>query len=418
LKNLESATFGWLSRDLWFGQRTPLVPFVMKLVGATPEDVSPYIAAQIVLGAIAWSMLAFTVGRRLPGGWRWVATVTVLLLGLTTPVTMWDHVILTESLSVTFLVLTVTTGILVVERADWPRVAALSGALFGLVAVRDTHIVLSGLLFGVVAAALGWQAWKRREVVGPLVVVAVVLLALTAFGRSSTVQGERYINAIRETLFVKLLPYEDRFEWLADRGMPDAERLRELRSSIYPDPQTGTPLFPLPAYGDPEWQEFNDWVRDDASALYNRWLLQHPVEAVGDYFRRPKMIWNSAGDSWVFYRHPEYRTVPLVTNVLYPPLLLFSVLGAAATAWLAASRPRWWRDPIAVVGLLLVGTGLVHGLASYLGDPAEVARHALVSNIQIRLGLVLMILLALPEIQATSRSRATRLNDSGGTPSS
>ena len=41
-------------------------------------------------------------------------------------------------------------------------------------------------------------------------------------------------------------PDEDRFEWFARHGMPDADRLRALRGSIALDPQTGTPLFPLP----------------------------------------------------------------------------------------------------------------------------------------------------------------------------
>ena len=82
-------------------------------------------------------------------------------------------------------------------------------------------------------------------------------------------------------------------------------------------------------------------VVDDANNLYNRWLLTHPIEALGDFFRRPVMVWNSAGGSWVFYRNPEFKEFKLVDLdvLLFPPLGVVAVIGAAAAALLVSTRP-------------------------------------------------------------------------------
>jgi hypothetical protein len=405
IKNLESSHFGLLSKGLWFGQRTPLVPIVLHFTASSADHVGRFIAANVILGSVAFALLAATVGRALPGAFRWVAVSVILLTGLTTPITMWDHNILTESLSITSLVFTAVTGIWLVARPTWPRLVGFLIACTALVMVRDTHIVLTALIaLGALAFVL--LRWKRVSASRWMfAVTVVVLLGLTIFGRASTFEGGRQVQPTQNMLFVKILPYEDRFQWFADHGMPDADRLRALLPGVYPDGQTHTPLFPLPQMDDPNWKEFNHWVVNDANGVYTRWILTHPIEALSDPFRKPKMIWNSAGDSWVFYRNPHFKEFRLidVDVLLFPPLGIVALIGAGATALLFSTHRRWWREPVGLVGWLLVVTGGIHSVVSYLGDPAEVSRHALVSIVQIRLGFLVIILLALPHVGQLGR---------------
>jgi hypothetical protein len=412
LKLLESAErFGWLSRELWAGWRSPMTPLLFKVVGATTTDWQPAINLHVLLGGIAWLVLAATVGRRLPGPWRWVAVVVILLTGLTTPVTMWDHVVLTESLSITLFLFPVAAGIRLAERRSWGRTAVFLAAMVPLALIRDIHLVFTGpLALGAITIGVVAVHRRRGAVAAMAAVSVVVLVGLALFMRWSTIEGERDIQATRETLFVKILPYEDRFEWFARNGMPDAERLRALRGGIAIDPQTGTQLFPLPQYEDPAWPELSAWMRDEGQFTYYRWLLTHPFEALNDWFVRPKMIWNSAGDSWAFYRNVEFkgeRTWGL-DHLLYPPMVVVAGLTAVAAGFLHERRRRWWASAIGTTALVVVGTGLVHGILSWLGDPAEVSRHAMLANLQLRVGCLLVILLALPVVADALRGRPDR----------
>lgn len=417
LKLLESAEdFGWLSRELWAGWRSPMTPLLFKVAGATTVDWQPAINLHVLLGAVAWLVFAVTVARRLPGAWRWVAMVVILLTGLTTPVTMWDHVVLTESLSISLFLFPVAAGIRLAERRTWGRTAVFLAAMVPLALIRDIHLVFTGplalgaLVVGVVAVH------RRRGAVAAMAAVSVVVLVgLALFMRWSTIEGERDIQATRETLFVKILPYEERFEWFARNGMPDADRLRALRGGIALDPQTGTPLFPFPQYEDPAWPELSAWVRDEGQFTYYRWLLTHPFEALNDWFVRPKMIWNSAGDSWAFYRNPEFkgeRTWGL-DYLLYPPLVVVAGLTAVGVGFLHERRRRWWSGAVAATALVVLGTGLVHGVLSWLGDPAEVSRHAMLANLQLRIGCLMLVLVALPVAADAVRGRPERAGEAG-----
>jgi hypothetical protein len=408
LKLLESAEkYGWLSRSMWAGWRSPMTPLLYKAAGATTTIWQPAINLHILLGAVAWFLLAITVGRRLPGPWRWVGMVLILLTGLTTPIVMWDHVILTESLSITLFLFPVVAGIRLAERQSWGRLAVFLAAMIPLALIRDIHLVFTGplalgaLVVGVVAVV------KRRGALAAMAFVSVVvLLGLAVLMRWSTTTGERDIQATRETLFVKILPYEERFEWFAAHGMPDADRLRELRPAIARDPQTGTELFPLPQYGDPAWPELSRWYKEEGQATYYRWLVTHPFEALNDWFVRPKMIWNSAADSWAFYRNVDFELGGgwhLLDRLLFPPMVLVAGVTTVAVAFLQERRRRWWASPVGLVAVVVLAVGLVHGVLSWLGDPAEVSRHALLAIVQLRLGCLLLIVLALPEVAAAVR---------------
>ena len=79
---------------------TPLVPLVMKLVGQSLG----FSVAQCLVAVLAWGYLAFTVGRLVDPGWRRVAAVWIVLgFATSTPITLWNRSVLSESLSLSLL---------------------------------------------------------------------------------------------------------------------------------------------------------------------------------------------------------------------------------------------------------------------------------------------------------------------------
>ena len=85
-----------------------------------------FIALQSLLAVAAWGVLAFTVGRLVPAGWRRVVAVWVVLaFASSTPIALWNRSVLSESLSLSLLALLVAAVIWTARRVTWPRVAAV-----------------------------------------------------------------------------------------------------------------------------------------------------------------------------------------------------------------------------------------------------------------------------------------------------
>ncbi len=88
-KSLFSARF-------WAGRKPPGFPLLLKLVGSH-ETV---IVVQVALSIVAWALLAWVVASVARTGWpRLVALCAVLLFAVTTPIAIWDRVMLSESLA-------------------------------------------------------------------------------------------------------------------------------------------------------------------------------------------------------------------------------------------------------------------------------------------------------------------------------
>ena len=245
-----------------------------------------------------------------PGSWR---SAAVLAFSLTTPVTMWERSVLSESPGVAALALVVAAGLQVARGADL-------GA--GGVAVRRARPVA-----GRAGHARGRRPRRRRRRPGrrgrwrrlvdrrrderpgtrprrrtrsrprcppgggggrarpsrlgasPSCWAAVVVGAA---------HGERQAFPTRNVYEVRMLPYPDRVRWFADHGMPQAEEfLGPDARRPYREP--GLPPVVYVPDDDPELGEWLDWVEGDGRAALARFALTHPdVPASREPLRVPE----------------------------------------------------------------------------------------------------------------------------------
>ena len=92
-----------LSQDMWMASRPPMFPLLLK---AARQDFDRAAALQLALAIPAWSLLALMISRSLTHpGLRVVGFGVVLLFSLQRHVAGWDFVMMSESLSITALVL-------------------------------------------------------------------------------------------------------------------------------------------------------------------------------------------------------------------------------------------------------------------------------------------------------------------------
>ena len=157
---LESSQAPWLSVELWAGKRPIGAPVLLKLLGG---DIDAYMVWQAAFAVLAWSVLATSVAAAVAGRRaRWGAALAVLAFSATTPVTMWERSVLSESLAISALALVAAAGVQVARRMDDTRVAGLLAALALWLAIRDSHVSVA-LAGGGVAALVAAGAWMRAR---------------------------------------------------------------------------------------------------------------------------------------------------------------------------------------------------------------------------------------------------------------
>ncbi len=391
----------WASRALWAGSRPPGVPVLLRLAGS---DLSRYVALQAALAVACWTALAASVATVVRGRGRWVAAGAVVALAATTPVTMWERSVLSESPAQSLLALTVAAGLQVARSPGRGAVAATVAVAAAWLAVRDSHaaVALGGgaAALGVAVAAAARAHLAARRAVGtgapawarPLAALGAAGLALGALAMAGAAHGERHAFPTRNVYAVRILPYPERVEWFADHGMPQAEHfLGPDRRAPHVEP--GRAPVVAVADDDPELGPWLRWVASEGRPALLRYMATHPGYVLAEPFRSPERAFNNAGGDRDFYAAPDTVRAPLVDRVLALPSPLVLAAGALLVGW-GVGLGRW--TPALVTGSVCVALAAVHGLVAWHGDGMETARHLVVPVLQLRLGVLLLVVGLLP----------------------
>jgi hypothetical protein len=410
----------WFGAALWAGGRAPGVPVLLKILD---EDQQRYLQLQAAVATIGWAALCASVATVVRGLWPRVAAVAaVLVFSLTTPVTMWERSVLSESLALTMLAVLAAAGLQLARGVTTRRAVLAGAALVPWLALRDSHLTVA-LAGGLVAlAAVGISLLldvRRRQHVpapadgqatpadgqtafptgagkpwrAPLAVLGIVAIVLGLVVVIGAAQGERQARPMRNLYVVRVLPYPDRVAWFVDHGMPQAEVFAGPEARPPVEHPGRAPLLPV-GQDDPELQEWLAWVRDDGRAAFAAYVLTHPDYLVTEPFRQPERTFNNAFGDRSFYAPDDAPHLPLVDRLLARPTAEVMAAAGLAIGWMVGRRRL---TPAFVTGAVVAGLAIPHGLVAWHSDGMETARHLVVPAIQFHLGVLLMLVGVLPE---------------------
>ena len=377
------------STALWAGRRPPLTPLPIKLFGSS----GGLLVAHAVIAAVAWGILAWTVGRMAAPGWRRVLAVWVVLaFASTLPVTLWNRSVLSESLALSTLALLFAALIWVARRPTWPRIAAAIAAGLCYAADRDAQVwTVLFLAIAVGAWALARLGWSRPVSRRVWALTAGLLVAgiLAGWG---TVSSHRTTQDVADVFYVRVFPFPDRVAWFAAHGMPQRVEIDELAAAA--PVRAGDARVVAFAPQDPAFRPLERWiVAGGGQRTYLVWLVTHPWFVVAEPVRRPERSYNFAHGNLTFYAASVNRMDSPLTPVLWPPPVVLAIMSALAVGLAVSSglwRERAWR---AVVVLTLLGLASI--LVSWHGDGQEVTRHTVEGAVGLRLGVWILLLLGL-----------------------
>jgi hypothetical protein len=371
------------------GNRLWTVPILFT---ALPSD-SARTFAQLVIGILCWSALAFAVERSLRH--RVVArvgAVLTLLLGLCIQVTEWDQILLSESLAISLTVLLVASLLWVRLR---PTPWALGAMLAVLVLWVFTRPLQAALFVLIAVVAISWILLRRRRFVG----VAAALAIIAVWGGYATANSSKQtiMENAHDILVLRILQTPGNAAYFERRGMPQMETLKKEAATLTDHGVRD------PVYQNRAWQ---NWIDAHWQRTYAGWLLRHPLDDI----RAPLADVPYELSGFANYTAVRPALPRSVQGVLWERVVpagdvpMFVVL--TLVLWLASLRMGHPGSLDALGGLLLAAVTVWYYAGWHMGA-VELPRILVPVAVLLRVGLLILALAAVDRIAvAPEESRA------------
>ena len=378
------------SPDLLAGDRVPLPSYLIAVLGGPPGN--RFVWFEAIVACLCWAALAVQVSAVMPTAVRrWVAAALIVGFSVTTPVTIWDRSVLSESLGISLLAASVAAGIWFLRRPGRVRLAVLVVAVSAWVATRDSNVVV--VVFLALAFGAVWFVERRRRPERPRrlwAVGALALVVVAGLSVASASHGERYLYPLANVYTARVLPYPDRLQWFLDQGMPDLERFHVEAPS---DP-TKAPIVGLPRPGeDPAMDDWWQWFDEHGRTTWLAWVATHPAYLVTEPLQRPERVYNNADGTIMGYEGTGNNRVPGVTSLLWLPTIPTVAVSAVLLAW--ELRRRRAVAPLVVAGGFCVVAAGPLAFAAWHSDGMESARHLFLAAVLVRVGALLAVAAAI-----------------------
>jgi hypothetical protein len=398
------------SLQFWAGERPFTLPLLFKLMGVNSQNyktlpsMTAVAAAQAWISVLGWAILGLTIARRLRRRWLGpLAFGLVLAFSLVYDISKWDRMMLSESLSFSFLALLLAGWMWLLELPAEGRKSLKSYLLVAAVVVisvlysftRDSnpYFVLIGA--AVFAAAALFRRFKLSRFFTLLYLGAAILLLFAQNASINT--GNRWQVFIYDHLAYRIIPNPAALDYFARAGLPVTDQLLQI-------PTLRGYVYQALLMQDPAMEPVRQWVNAYGKQTYAGYLLANLRTTLRAPLIRADVLLNGTlqyGDPDHTQLFPAFpASLRGLTNVLFPILplpyyaaayvVLFTLLGWAVLRGWASSA--WW-----VAGAILVSMYPLMFL-NWHGDPMEIERHALQAAIQFRLVFWLLLLLALDRL--------------------
>ena len=387
--------------DLW------TVPLLYKIIPTEPTR----IAAQVVLAACCWWVLASAAAQlvnnpRIRLGLR----ITLLALGLVGPIASWNSTILSESTAISLTVLLIGCWIRYRRRPGWLSMATVLAVTLFWTCTKNEYVLIGLVIALSVAATTLWHGRTTLKIVLAVGLVVISTYDLVIVNRDLHATNVTVAGIIQN----RVLQNPDWTRWFVAHGMPYSAAIQDTQGGAY-----GTALMAIPS--------FESWLKHDGAKTYLKFMLDHPAYSL--WAPLPYFSGEEASVQWPnrspypLSVHPNptpsmlspdanygrHRDVlpAVVEGLLFEQgqagdvlLLAFTAFGLAWVAREKFGRDRRMLIPI-IVTLLVIPDGYLVWLT---GGDGELDRHSITMAVSVRVGLWIILALALDRLIEARRS--------------
>ncbi len=422
----DSAGYYRASHHVWWERGFFGAPMIYPLLlQVLVRNLVAVVLVQTALYGAAWIWLARVSARFAARPTMRILIAAILFaLALSPELLLWTASISTETLSIAHAVAFLAALVSVAEQPTLRRWTVLVGLVVLGALLRDSNTAIALLVLPAgVVAAVRFPAW-RRFALASAVVCTVVALGVSSLANIGSVPyaGDdcdvpptsddcppRWLYPLMDTIVIRVVRDEGSYDWFVARGMPDAAVVKKYTDVYELD---------IGEFKEPQFDEFREWIYSEGRTSYLWFLVTHPRYTLWRPVLADEQIFLPGSDSNLA---PETRrSYGAYTGST--PGAIYGWFGAAAFwRWLGLVEVWALLVVLALSGLpatplrrdgrlrLALGVGfavgLLHAVANYHGDAAEVGRHAIAPNAQLRAILWVTTLLAIDRWWSRRRSR-------------
>ena len=368
-----------LSDPAFFSERRPWgILLIYKLLGGSLSAIG---IAQLMVSTLAWLSLVWVlVGSLRTTTGKLLGFVFTLGVSLSPMVQVWNHAGLSESLSISMMVLILGLLIGLLQRWRWAFFLALIFTFAVWVSIHEVNLYL-GLLAAITLFIFGLVRKHYRTL---LVLSFSIVVMLVINSHLSSLYGlPRWALPLAEVITKRILPVPEYLDYFSSQGMPVTPELMAL-SGRWAHSDNFAILNNL------KLRKFSNWLFKDGRTIYAKFLVAHPI------YTLTMPLLNIHDMLAVDFSNliPGYEpALPVIANELFFPIgwfwifLAISVLLFGFILWnsrLEGSRVFW------LIVLFFVFSIPFLYLAWH-GDALDLERHAAIVNIQFHLGIWLLL---------------------------
>lgn len=368
------------------GSRPFIFPLALKLFGNDDETV---VWAQGILSIVSWSLLAVAAAYSLHIPFlKFAAFGLILLFSLYRYIIGWDSVLLTESLSLSFLALFLAGWLWLIKEWHWGKVifVLIVGLLWAFSRDTNAWVLLMIALF--LFLLLGLQV-----IAGKYLALSSAFLAIFFLSNLSADLGDRWVFPFQNILGRRILPHTQAIDFFASCGMPVSPELMELAGGYA---NTSARAF----YEDPALEEYRLWLHQTGKLCYVKWLLSDPLESIKAPLNEFNALISMQNIQPFLFSKKFSPVLPgRLEAVLFPRQGLLVMLVINWVVLLVAILTKAWKQnriwwPIIGMNLLV----LPHYFITWHGDVMGIYRHVVSASVQFYLGAWLLLLLVLDTV--------------------
>ncbi len=399
--------------NFWAGVRSFTNPIFYKLIGYTPlnyrvlDEVRNVARIQMIFSAFSWTIFALSISLVLKDKLAKVIGFTVILmLGASIYITAWDNSILSESLSISLLLLFLAT--IIVGGMAWDKkhpipvwkqfilvgAILIIGILYSFTRDPNEYFIL--FIAGLMIFGIFFTPIRKNPLFYSYLAVIVGFLAIFVGQTISFNIGKRFRYSIISEIIIRIIPSQENLNYYLKHGMPFDAKVAALKIGDFHmvgyHQNTDVPTI------DPPVQPFVDWVDNNGERVTMQFLLSRPVF----FFTAPwQDFWQITNGDYTVYRtvisSPNSLTV-FLTALFYPRttwwpyLTAILILITIIAVWKSKDRKAIWS-----VTLVLFLLAYPLAILVWQSDPTDIERHALQIALQLRLASWIAIALILEQ---------------------